>query len=125
MTVNLSNNGDIINAKCNCVAGASGFCCHVMALLYLIDHSLKLGLETFPRVGTCTDNPQQWHKSRTLIRNQGKTYHGDYIVSLTLSMRRKDFQEYKAHFLKLDRVLHKIVLVQTVYMKKLNSISQT
>jgi hypothetical protein len=24
MTVNLSNNGDIINAKCNCVAGAKG-----------------------------------------------------------------------------------------------------
>ena len=66
MTVNLSNNGDIINAKCNCVAGASDFCCHVMALLYLIDHTLKLGLETFPRVGTCTDNPQQWHKPRTL-----------------------------------------------------------
>ncbi|CAB3993641.1 ac transposable element-derived 4 [Paramuricea clavata] len=66
MTVNLSNNGDIMNAKCNCVAGASGFCCHVMALLYLIDHTLKLGLETFPRVGTCTDNPQQWHKPRTL-----------------------------------------------------------
>jgi hypothetical protein len=37
-----------------------------MALLYLIDHTLKLGLETFPRVGTCTDNPQQWHKPRTL-----------------------------------------------------------
>ena len=56
----------ISNAKCNCVAGASGFCCHVMALLYLIDHTLKLSLESFPRVGTCTDNPQQWHKPRTL-----------------------------------------------------------
>ncbi len=66
MSLNLSSDGNIVNAKCNCVAGASGFCCHVMALLYLIDHTLKLGLKSFPRVGTCTDNPQQWHKPRTL-----------------------------------------------------------
>ena len=66
MSVNLSSDGDVINAKCNCVAGASGFCCHVIALLYVIDHTPKLNLESFPRVGTCTDNPQQWHKPRTL-----------------------------------------------------------
>ena len=39
--VNLSSDGNIVNATCNCVAGASCFCCHLMALLYLIDHTLK------------------------------------------------------------------------------------
>ena len=36
-----------------------------MGLLYLIDHVIKLKAPTFPKVGTCTENPQQWHKPRT------------------------------------------------------------
>ena len=66
MRVNLSSDGNIVNSKCNCVAGASGFCCHVMALLYFFYHTLKLSLTSFPRVGTSTDKPQQWHKPRKM-----------------------------------------------------------
>ena len=38
---------------------------HTMGLLYLVDHVIKLKAPEFPRIGTCTDNPQQWHKPRT------------------------------------------------------------
>ena len=109
MTVTLSNNGDISNAKCNCVAGASGFYCHVMALLYLIDHTLKLSLESFPRVSACTDNPQQRHKPRTLESRLNLSWG---VVSLTPSIRRNDFQKYRVLFSKLDRLLHKIIMVR-------------
>ncbi len=64
--VTLSSNGDVKHARCSCVAGAGGYCNHTIALLYLIDHTLKIGAETFPEVGACTDNPQQWHKPRTM-----------------------------------------------------------
>ena len=36
-----------------------------MGLLYLIDLVIKLKAPTFPKVGTCTENPQQWHKPST------------------------------------------------------------
>jgi hypothetical protein len=64
--VTLSSNGDVKRARCSCVAGAGGYCNHTIALLYLIDHTLKIGAQTFPEVGACTDNPQQWHKPRTM-----------------------------------------------------------
>ena len=64
--VTLAANGDVKYAKCSCVAGASGYCNHTMALLYMVDHTIKIGAKTFPEVGTCTDNPQQWHKPRTM-----------------------------------------------------------
>jgi hypothetical protein len=53
-------------AKCSCVAGVIGYCNHTMALLHFIDHTIKIGAEVFPEHGTCTENPQQWHRPRTL-----------------------------------------------------------
>jgi len=50
-----------------------------MALLYLIDHVIKIKAQSFPKVGTCTDNPQKWHKPRT----QG--IHADPIMGYTVS----------------------------------------
>ena len=60
-----NNDSEVAVAKCSCVAGLSGYCNHVMGLLYLVDHTKKLNLTEFPKIGTCTDNPQQWHKPRT------------------------------------------------------------
>ena len=65
VTVILLTTGDVKRAKCSCPAGANGYCNHTMGLLYLIDHVIKLKAPEFPRIGTCTDNPQQWHKPRT------------------------------------------------------------
>ena len=64
--ITLAATGDVKYAKCSCVAGTIGYCNHTMTLLYMIDHTIKIGAETFPKVGTCTDNPQQWHKPRTM-----------------------------------------------------------
>ena len=61
----LSLTGNVNKARCSFPAGANGYCNHTMGLLYLIDHVIKLKAPTFPKVGTCTENPQQWHKPRT------------------------------------------------------------
>ena len=61
----LLTTGDVKRAKCSCPAGANGYCNHTMGLLYLIDHVIKLKAPEFPRIGTCTDKPQQWHKQGT------------------------------------------------------------
>ena len=63
--ITLSMDGSVTYAKCSCTAGIRGYCNHTMALLYLIDHIIKIKAPTFPVVGTCTDNPQKWHKPRT------------------------------------------------------------
>lgn len=63
--VRLSMCGDVNSGKCSCAAGINGYCNHAMALLYLIDHVNKIKAQSFPVVGTCTENPQQWHKPRT------------------------------------------------------------
>lgn len=79
VVVKLAVDGNVINGKCSCVAGANGYCNHTMALLYLIDHTIKIKAKSFPVVGTCTDNPQQWHKPRT----QG--IHPDPIMGYTVT----------------------------------------
>lgn len=49
-----------INAKCDCPAGKSGYCNHVMALLFeLADYSLN-GLSTVPDEISCTSKSRQW-----------------------------------------------------------------
>ena len=35
------------------------------AYYMLLTNVIKLKAPTFPKVGTCTENPQQWHKPRT------------------------------------------------------------
>lgn len=65
LTVFLSVTGAVTGGNCSCVAGAGGHCNHIYALLYSIDHVIKLKLDTFVREKTCTDLPAQWVKSRT------------------------------------------------------------
>ena len=60
-TMILLTTRDVKRAKCCCPAGASGYCYHTIGLLYLVDHVIKLKAPEFPRTGTWTDNPQQWH----------------------------------------------------------------
>lgn len=79
VVVKLAVDGNVINGKCSCVAGANGYRNHTMALLYMIDHTIKIKAKRFSVVGTCTDNPQQWHKPRT----QG--IHPDPIMGYTVT----------------------------------------
>lgn len=79
VVVRLSMVGDVNSGKCSCPAGANGYCNHTVALLYLIDHVVKIKAQSFPIVGTCTDNPQKWHRPRT----QG--IHADPIMGYTVS----------------------------------------
>lgn len=49
-----------INAKCDCPAGASGYCNHIMALLFeLADYTLS-GLLQVPEEVSCTSKSRQW-----------------------------------------------------------------
>ena len=57
----LSLAGNVNKARCSCAAEENGYCNHAMGLLYLIDHVIKLKTPTFPKVGTYTENPPQWH----------------------------------------------------------------
>lgn len=64
LLVTLKSDGSVQEGKCSCVAGVGGHCNHIYALLYSIDHTLKLKLKTFPRAKTCTDKPAEWTKCR-------------------------------------------------------------
>ncbi|XP_052283730.1 uncharacterized protein LOC127880484 [Dreissena polymorpha] len=61
----LDKKGAVTSGKCSCVAGVSGQCNHVYALLYTIDRHMKLKLTEFPREKTCTEMPSKWTKPRT------------------------------------------------------------
>ena len=58
----LSRSGTVLHAYCTCVAGASGFCNHVCALLYQTSHFSKRGMEKVPPDGSKTSVPQTWDK---------------------------------------------------------------
>ena len=52
--------GNGLSAKCTCPAGQSGYCNHVMALLFKIaDYSLNQ-LECVPEDISCTSRLRQW-----------------------------------------------------------------
>lgn len=40
-----SNSGSVESGKCSCVAGITGFCNHIFALLYTIDHAKKIAAD--------------------------------------------------------------------------------
>ena len=64
LLVNISSGSGIIGGKCSCVAGAGGFCHHVIALLYYLAHCKQLGLVALPDDLTCTMMPQRWSVPR-------------------------------------------------------------
>jgi len=47
-------------AHCNCPVGASGLCCHVLALLLFLKHFGDTGEQILEL--TCTQQLQKWHK---------------------------------------------------------------
>eukprot|EP00111_Clytia_hemisphaerica_P009720 TCONS_00028513-protein len=51
------------NAHCNCPVGASGLCCHIIALLLFLKHYKDTGEKIFRL--TCTEQLQKWHKRTT------------------------------------------------------------
>lgn len=53
-----------ICGKCSCVAGASGYCHHVVGLLFYMSHCKHLGLKSLPDQLTCTSLPQMWSVPR-------------------------------------------------------------
>ena len=71
------------SGRCSFVAGVGGHCNHVFALLYSIDHTLKLKPDSFPRSKTCTDKPAEWIKCRT------DDIRSDPVKTLTLQLKLK------------------------------------
>ena len=53
-----------ICGKCSCVAGASGYCHHVVGLFFYMSHCKHLGLKSLPDELTCTSLPQMWSVPR-------------------------------------------------------------
>ena len=56
----LFEGGNIKSAHCNCPIGASGLCCHVLALLLFLNH-YHLTNEKLLEL-TCTQQLQKWHR---------------------------------------------------------------
>lgn len=54
----------VLRAQCSCAAGLSGYCNHVMALLYQISHFCKSVTKRIPEDLSKTSMPQVWHKPR-------------------------------------------------------------
>ncbi|XP_065659182.1 uncharacterized protein LOC136083630 [Hydra vulgaris] len=55
--------GTIKSADCNCAAGISGCCIHVGALLWYVEHSVKIGDNI-----TCTSKPLEWLKTSKKVQ---------------------------------------------------------
>ena len=52
--------GEVQYAQCSCMAGQSGCCKHVAALLYSLMDCVNLGLQNVPKELTCTQVAQKW-----------------------------------------------------------------
>eukprot|EP00795_Rhopilema_esculentum_P015520 gene15520-6783_t len=49
-----------ISAKCSYVAGLSGYCHHIIGILFYLAHCKQLGLSALPDELTCTSMKQRW-----------------------------------------------------------------
>ena len=70
--------GDIVYAKCQCPAGASGRCKHVVAVLFQLLDFCELELSQVPDEKTCTEELQQWHVPKK-IQTQNAVLFEDLI----------------------------------------------
>ena len=52
--------GEVYKAKCSCPAGKSGYCNHVMALLYKIAEYSLNQLTEIPQENACTSVLRKW-----------------------------------------------------------------
>ena len=57
----LKKAGDVVSAKCKCVAGEGGACSHIAALLFYIEDIKRRDMQMLPSDRTVTDALQQWH----------------------------------------------------------------
>lgn len=53
-------NGIPSKAHCSCLVGLSGICCHILALLRLLQHYHETGERILAL--TCTEQLQKWHR---------------------------------------------------------------
>ena len=51
----------VTRSSCECKAGSSGKCSHVLGLLYTVCHFIKLNCKCVPLITSKTSLPQQWH----------------------------------------------------------------
>ena len=52
-----------VKAHCPCHVGASGLCCHVLALILFLQHLTSTGEKILAL--TCTEQLQKWHRRST------------------------------------------------------------
>ena len=60
----LAGDNRVKKAVCSCKAGKSGYCNHILALMYQTCHFSKLGCKSVPCKGSKTEIPQEWNKPR-------------------------------------------------------------
>ena len=60
LQVSAKLNDGSLSGKCSCVAGAGGYCHHVIGLLYYMALLKQLGHRTVPDELTCTSMKQRW-----------------------------------------------------------------
>jgi len=88
MSVSLNKeNSNVVSVSCTCPAGKSGYCNHVMALLFEIaEYSLKQ-LQSVPEEFACTSQSRRWGvppstTSTTLLASEVLVYHsGGHIFA--------------------------------------------
>ena len=73
--------GKVIKGHCNCPAGQSGYCNHVMALLFeLANYSLRQ-LKTIPEESACTSKQREWgvpsYKKKYALPVMSTNIHGN------------------------------------------------
>ena len=61
--------GYVVDAQCNCKAGAGGCCKHITALLFNILNYVELALSNIPKNKICTDMPHQWNQPINSVDN--------------------------------------------------------
>ncbi|KAL1436393.1 hypothetical protein MTO96_049753 [Rhipicephalus appendiculatus] len=59
-----SSSGAVTDATCDCPAGTSGACSHILATVRLIALLKKKGFKEAPPELSCTELPQQWRRPR-------------------------------------------------------------
>ena len=57
----MEKNGNVLAAKCTCVAGKGAACSHCAALMFYLEHLKRQGMASIPSDKTVTDQLQQWH----------------------------------------------------------------
>ena len=73
--VALSKDGNIVITRCTCVASSDGRCCHVAALLYLVE---DLSMNNEPRIKVSkTSQKQKWGQGAAGVRDPGRIFSKD------------------------------------------------